>query len=146
MISHLYGQPERLNMDDRHLCKKPLESLLLAKVSIQRRWLRRIRDARERHIPVGQVSDTVNCKLRPTEYRPDPSFHGTRLGERLRMSCGNSPRGRYTFVFKPRRSWNGENLLISSCLFCLDIEGFCVMVWHFNTGIIINLDISNALL
>ena len=48
-LTRLHGQPEQLSSADRYLCSRSLENLLSSAPATRRRWMRRVKESRDRH-------------------------------------------------------------------------------------------------
>ena len=58
-IRRIYGEPESLCLADRHMCSKPIETLLSSTGATRRRWLRRANRSSERHKRDGQTQSLI---------------------------------------------------------------------------------------
>ncbi|KAI2489451.1 hypothetical protein MHU86_25142 [Fragilaria crotonensis] len=66
-ITDYHRHPDKMLFEDRHLCSMPLETLLKASVSTQRRWLHRVKVSREQYTHQGTRQTLMTAFFRRTD-------------------------------------------------------------------------------
>lgn len=66
-ITDYHRHPDKMLFEDRHLCSMPLETLLKASASTQRRWLHRVKVSREQYTHQGTRQTLMTAFFRRTD-------------------------------------------------------------------------------
>ena len=113
-IRHYFANPLLLPAEDRHYCSSNLDKLLRSRLSVRRRWLRRVRTARANMLKNGQSQTTI-YNFFPTSKRQDsalqPRLTDQTFHETLLPSIPTQPTLQQTVERIPGRPPDNDNVV-----------------------------------